>query len=102
MLSTSGWTFQSGSGRVTANGQDAIPNKSSCVLTVDMDEFVARMVEEDLGYPAFSVSDCNSFHTTGYLWATYAVRSAYRHGAKQSDSVALLNFDQHADAGQDW
>ncbi|MFW9842754.1 MAG: hypothetical protein ACFFES_17830 [Candidatus Thorarchaeota archaeon] len=63
-----------------------------------MDQFVTELLDEDLGFPVFSVCDCNSFHTSGYLWGLYAAKMMNRKG-KPNGPVAVINFDQHDDYG---
>ncbi len=82
---------------IQVDGKATVTNSSSRVMKADMDAFVGKMREADLGFPMFSVSDCNSFHTSGYLWATYAIRSVMKSG--DDAPVAILNFDQHKDIG---
>jgi hypothetical protein len=72
-------------------------NKSSLVPRAQMDEFVAGLTEQQpLGFPVFSVSDCNSFHTSGYLWGLYAGKMASQNGLTDG-AIAIANFDQHKD-----
>jgi hypothetical protein len=87
--------------RISVNGATTVENKSSLVLLPDMNAFIADMVANaDIGFPAFSVSDCNSFHTSGYMWAMYALGKANAtHGRDDDAPVLFLNFDQHTDAG---
>jgi hypothetical protein len=82
---------------IHVDGRPKVGNTSSRVIKADMDAFVGNMREANLGFPVFSVSDCNSFHTSGYLWATYAIRSVMKAG--DDAPVAILNFDQHIDIG---
>jgi hypothetical protein len=77
----------------------AMGNASSRIMKADADAFVDRMVEALPDSPVFSVCDCNSFHTSGYIWGLYAIR-ALRERDPQ-DAVAILNFDQHPDVGKD-
>lgn len=84
--------------QVTCNGANVVDNKSSIVMIADMDAFIGRLVGANIGAPVYSISDCNSFHTSGYLWAMYALR-ALRGDQDDGLPVALLNFDQHLDAG---
>ncbi|ADO69010.1 hypothetical protein [Stigmatella aurantiaca] len=80
-----------------AQTTDAVGNTSSRIIKDDADRFVGQMLKAKIGFPAFSVCDCNSFHTSGYLWGTYAIRSVMDPGS--DDAVAILNFDQHQDLG---
>jgi hypothetical protein len=76
-------------------------NKSSAVPSEQMDSFIENLIElkPSLGFPVFSVCDCNSFHTTGYLWGMYAARSLQQLGLPKGP-VAIVNFDSHADTGK--
>ncbi|HUU46765.1 MAG TPA: hypothetical protein VM118_13630 [Acidobacteriota bacterium] len=76
-----------------------IPNSSSRVPITELRKFVGDLSnEKSLGFPVFSVCDCNSFHTSGYLWGLYAIKKAFKvHGP---GAVAVLNFDQHQDEGK--
>ncbi|MBK9261217.1 MAG: hypothetical protein IPM54_15605 [Polyangiaceae bacterium] len=82
---------------VKPNGKESYSNSSSRVLREDMNHFVGEMLRANLGFPVFSVSDCNSFHTSGYLWSTYAIRRVRE--SNSNDAVVILNFDQHNDVG---
>jgi hypothetical protein len=70
-----------------------------------MDEFVRKLAARaDLGFPVFSVSDCNSFHTSGYLWGHYAalkLKAAQKlkaaHKTEPEGAIAVVNFDHHLD-----
>ncbi|QRK07111.1 hypothetical protein JQX13_44855 [Archangium violaceum] len=75
-------------------------NKSSAVPKEQMDAFIDGLVglEPSLGFPVFSVCDNNSFHTTGYLWGLYAVKSLKKRQPLDGP-VAIINFDSHSDAG---
>ncbi len=74
-----------------------IGNASSRILKDDANQFIDRMLEKKIGFPVFSVCDCNSFHTTGYIWGTYALRAV---ASEDEDApVAFINFDQHPDTG---
>lgn len=85
---------------VQAPVKDKETNKSSAVPKEQMDEFIEGLVklQPPLGFPLFSVCDNNSFHTTGYLWGLYAVKSLVKHQLAQGP-VAVVNFDSHSDAG---
>lgn len=86
---------------VPVNGEETTANKSSVVILDDMNAFIDKMIARDVGFPVFSVSDCNSFHTSGYLWALYGLRKArlvYDDGDAAAPAL-FLNFDQHTDAG---
>ncbi len=73
-------------------------NKSSAVPKGQMDAFVDALVTANPGFPLFTVSDNNSFHTSGYLWGLYAVKQLKK---KNLDGpVAVVNFDSHQDAGK--
>lgn len=80
---------------------DSQVNVSSRVPKIKMDEFVDRLSESDIGFPVFSLCDCNSFHNSGYLWGLYAVKKAKKEyeEVKAKEAVVVINFDQHADAG---
>jgi hypothetical protein len=73
-------------------------NASSRVPKAELRTFVGDLTKnKTLGFPVFSVCDCNSFHTSGYLWGLYAIKKAFaKHGP---GPVAALNFDQHRDLG---
>lgn len=73
-------------------------NCSSRVDRRQMDRFVAELIRKDLGFPVFSVCDCNSFHTSGYMWGLYAAKMMDAKG-KSRGPVAIINFDQHDDYG---
>ncbi|WP_224367517.1 hypothetical protein [Hyalangium versicolor] len=75
----------------------SVGNTSSRIIKEDADRFVGQMLKSQIGFPVFSVCDCNSFHTSGYIWGTYAIRSVMDSG--DDDAVALINFDQHQDIG---
>jgi hypothetical protein len=83
------------------SGDDLEPNKSSAVPQEQMDGFIEQMLshEAEVGFPVFSVTDCNSFHTSGYLWVRYAAKMVLN---KRWDPgpTAIVNFDQHADTGK--
>ncbi len=71
-------------------------NNSSMVPKFQLDTFVKNLSTKKLGFPVFSLSDCNSFHTSGYLWGLYAVMMAEKN--KLTDgAIAIINFDQHKD-----
>jgi len=76
-------------------------NGNSNIPTKQLDAFVEKLVKLDLGFPLFTVSDCNTFHTSGHLWGAYAVRQLEE--ICQPDgldgAIAVINIDQHADAG---
>ncbi|MGV7224256.1 MAG: YbhB/YbcL family Raf kinase inhibitor-like protein [Nitrospinales bacterium] len=72
-------------------------NCSSRVPMNQINEFVEELLKaEELKPPVFSVCDCNSFHTSGYLWAWYAIRKALN---RKVGPVAVINIDQHSDKG---
>ena len=72
-------------------------NNSSLVPREQLDAFVATLVNrDDIGFPLFSITDCNSFHTSGYLWGLYAARMIHKHNLRDG-AVAVVNFDQHSD-----
>lgn len=73
-------------------------NCSSRVNKGEVNNFVNRL-ENRIKKPVFSVSDCNSFHTSGYLWGMYALKHAFGKGMSTRDGVAIINFDQHPDVG---
>jgi len=74
-------------------------NVSSRVPREQIYRFVLNLVKTlDLGFPIFSVSDCNSFHTSGYLWGLYAALKLRQEGCAL-EPVAVVNFDFHADLG---
>jgi len=73
--------------------QTVVANTSSYMLRADLRKWVDSI---DVGFPVFSVSDCNTFHTSGYVWGYYALKKAVRlHPLK----LAVINFDQHWDTG---
>ena len=45
----------------------AVEDCSGKVLQTEFDAFI-DVLKPQLPYPLMSVSDCNTFHTTGYLW----------------------------------
>ena len=70
-----------------------VANTSSYMLREDLRNWVESF---DVGFPVFSVSDCNTFHTSGYVWSYYAIKKAVNlHPLK----LAVINFDQHWDDG---
>lgn len=71
-----------------------LSNTSSMVSRTELDSFINKLVSKKLGFPVFSISDCNSFHTSGYLWGKYAIVNN-----PQNAPVAVLNFDSHSDLG---
>ena len=73
-------------------------NKSSAVPRTQMDAFVDALVAQNPGFPLFTVSDNNSFHTSGYLWGLYAVKQLKKKNLV--GPVAVVNFDSHQDAGK--
>jgi len=73
-------------------------NASSRVDRPQMDRFIEGLINKGLGFPMFSVCDCNSFHTSGYLWGLYAAKMLEKDG-KPKGPVAVINFDQHNDIG---
>jgi len=78
---------------------DLLGNVSSRVPRDHMDGFVEKLVEDvNLGFPIFSVSDCNSFHTSGYLWGLYAALKLKKEGLPLKP-IAVINFDFHQDFG---
>jgi hypothetical protein len=69
-------------------------NYSGRTLVSSLDAAVDLLREQYEG-PVFSVTDCNTFHTSGYLWGRFALDSAIkRHG---DGAVLIVNFDQHRD-----
>lgn len=68
-------------------------NMSSRVQVSSLNSFL-KDLKKKLTFPIFSVSDCNSFHTSGYLWAKYAIDHI---SDIKEEPVAILNFDQHYD-----
>ena len=83
--------------RVTV-AETHVDNCSSTVSRDELGSFVNDLTNVSLGFPVFSLSDCNSFHTSGYLWGRYAIENAFD---KLGDAapVAVLNFDYHNDDG---
>jgi len=80
-------------------GERSVDNCSSRVARTQLSDFVAKGLinNKAIGFPVFSVCDCNSFHTSGYLWGLYAINKAL---AKLDEGpIAVLNFDQHQDSG---
>lgn len=77
-----------------------VRNENSPTIKSKLAKFVTRLTKRDLGieFPVFSVSDCNTFHNTGYLWGLYAVKMAFDQIGR-TGAVAVLNFDQHDDEG---
>lgn len=78
-------------------------NKSSLVLRDQINEFIQQLADlenPDLGFPVFSVCDCNSFHTSGYLWGLYAAKKLKKLDKMPVAPIAIVNFDQHDDMGK--
>lgn len=76
-------------------------NLSDCsgrVVKTELDDFV-EAIKPILPYPLFSVSDCNTFHTTGYLWGKLALDRSW--AANTSGAVLAVDIDQHNDSGSD-
>jgi len=64
----------------------------------EIDSFVGALKNMPvLQHPVFSISDCNCFHTTGYIWGKYALDKAT--ATSPTDPVLVINFDQHNDMG---
>lgn len=69
-------------------------NSSGRTRTVLLNPAIASM-REQLPFPMFSITDCNTFHTSGYIWGKFALDNAIaRWGA---GPVLIVNFDQHRD-----
>lgn len=77
----------------------AASNTSSRVVREDLRGFVTKLMKSGIKAPVFSVSDNNSFHTSGYIWSTFAIRSFLKSDKDPNAAVAILNFDAHMDAG---
>ncbi|MFC1782181.1 hypothetical protein ACFL02_01180 [Planctomycetota bacterium] len=75
-----------------------VDNCSSRIPRNQMIRFVETLMEKIIDFPVFSVCDCNCFHTSGHLWGLYAVAMLLEF-KEQRGPVAVVNFDQHADAG---
>ena len=83
--------------RVTL-GKSLVDNCSGKTLLQDMDAFVSKL-SMWLKAPVFSISDCNSYHNTGYLFGKYALDQAMKvHGSTRAP-VLIINVDQHKDLG---
>ena len=77
-------------------GNLIVDNCSGKTLLQDMDAFVSKL-SMWLHPPVFSISDCNSYHNTGYLFGKYALDQAMRvHGSTRAP-VLIINIDQHKD-----
>ncbi len=74
----------------------ALSDCSGRVLKAELDVFI-DILKDKLPYPLYSVSDCNTFHTTGYLWGKYALDRSGAVGSQ--DGVLIIDLDQHNDAG---
>lgn len=72
----------------------SVANTSSYMLRADLRNWVESF---DVGFPVFSVCDCNTFHTTGYIWGYYALKKASNF--LKPLKLAVINFDQHEDTG---
>ncbi|UCC44000.1 MAG: hypothetical protein JSU65_12945 [Candidatus Zixiibacteriota bacterium] len=80
------------------DGKKKLSNSSSEVPYDQMEKFLERLDALKFGFPVFAVCDCNSFHTSGYLWGAYAVMKAIKHLDGEAP-VAVINFDSHRDLG---
>jgi hypothetical protein len=78
------------------SGGGVLSNSSSAVPKDYFDKFVTRLTSAGLGFPVFSLSDCNCFHNSAYLWGLYSLSMAH---AGDTTPLIILNFDQHIDAG---
>jgi len=76
------------------DGKTEVVNTSSYMLRADLSKWVESI---DVGFPVFSVGDCNTFHTTGYVWGYYALKKASNFFKPLK--LAVINFDQHEDTG---
>jgi hypothetical protein len=78
-------------------------NYSSRTTKVEIDGVVSymrdRKIQESIGFPTFSVWDCNCFHNSGYIMGKYALDSAFPLTTKVNPPVLIVNIDQHSDAG---
>jgi hypothetical protein len=75
-----------------------VGNTSSNMLREDLRNWVDGIVKSNkVGFPVFSVCDCNTFHTTGYVWGYYALKKASNF--LDPLKLAVINFDQHEDTG---
>ena len=75
-------------------------NEDSPTIKTQLRDFVTKLTSHSpgIGFPVCSVSDCNTFHNSGYLWGLYAVKMAFKE-FEEKGAVAVLNFDQHDDNG---
>ena len=71
-----------------------VGNTSSYMLREHLRNWVKGI---EVGFPVFSVSDCNTFHTSGYVWSYYAIKKAPK--SLKPLKLAIINFDQHWDSG---
>lgn len=88
--------FPDGPKRAT---NDAKSNQSSRVPGNQLSEFVNKLFDKKADAPAFSICDCNSFHTSGYLWGMYANKIAEKSESLKNLPLVVLNFDSHEDYG---
>ena len=81
-------------------GIRGLGNFSSRCSPVDVQGVVDYMrdpnLKKTLGWPLFSVWDCNCFHTSGYLMGKYAFDCA---PSAKNKTIIVVNIDQHSDAG---
>lgn len=77
----------------------AASNCSGRVLHTDIGHLVDKMkaVKGRIGWPLFTVCDCNSFHNVAYVLGAYALDIATAGDA--DGPVLVINFDQHDDLG---
>lgn len=69
-------------------------NNSGHTTKEALDSLCAAL-QARLRLPAFTVTDSNTFHTSGYLWAKVALDAAIARGG--AGPVLIVNFDQHQD-----
>ncbi len=78
-------------------------NYSSRATKTETDAIVAYMLDQKIqkriGWPAFSVWDCNCFHNSGYIMGKYALDTAIAVSREVDPPVLIVNIDQHSDAG---
>lgn len=79
-------------------GLNNLPDCSGRVQKGEFDEFI-HALEALVPRPLMSVSDCNTFHTTGYLWGKFALDKSWADDS--SGAVLVIDIDQHSDAGSD-
>ncbi|MFT3771809.1 MAG: hypothetical protein QM820_40890 [Minicystis sp.] len=85
----------------TGENVPAFAGRADCsgrVQKAEFDEFIAA-VRATLTLPVMSVSDCNTFHTTGYLWGKMALDESWANDP--NGAVLVVDLDQHPDAGSD-